>query len=132
MTKDKSTLKSLAGLTALITASIWIITFANGNGSMMVGLFATSLLWIAVIAVASEQKTGPVKVESDHKNFWHSFIPHHSAFILDLDHPTHPKRDASSCIHHTSELSSPSARGTSRRGLPWGRCRKACSAVRWG
>jgi hypothetical protein len=65
MTKDKSTLKSLTGLTALVAASIWIITFANGNGSLMVGLFATALLWITVIAVASEQKTEQVKVESD-------------------------------------------------------------------
>lgn len=65
MTKNKSTLKSLASLAALITASIWIITFANGNGSLMVGLFATALLWITVIAVASEQKTEQVQVESD-------------------------------------------------------------------
>ena len=65
MTKDKSTLKSLAGLAALVAASMWIITFAGANGSMMVGLFATALLWITVIAVASEQKTEQVKVESD-------------------------------------------------------------------
>jgi len=64
MTKNKSTLKSLAGLAALVAASVWIIIFASGNGSIMVGLFATSLLWITVIAVASEQKTEQVKVES--------------------------------------------------------------------
>jgi len=64
MTKNKSTLKFLAGLTALVAASMWIIIFASDNGSMMVGLFATSLLWITVIAVASEQKTEQVKVES--------------------------------------------------------------------
>lgn len=65
MTKNKPTLKSLVGLAALVAASMWIITFASANGSMMVGLFATSLLWIAVIAVASEQKIEPVKVESE-------------------------------------------------------------------
>ena len=64
MTNNKSTLKSLAGLAALVAASVWIIIFASGNGSIMVGLFATSLLWITVIAVASEQKTEQVKVES--------------------------------------------------------------------
>ena len=64
MTNNKSTMKSLAGLAALAAASIWIIIFASGNGSLMVGLFATSLLWITVIAVASEQKTEQVKVES--------------------------------------------------------------------
>jgi len=64
MTKNKSTLKFLAGLTALVAASMRIINFASDNGSMMVGLFATSLLWITVIAVASEQKTEQVKVES--------------------------------------------------------------------
>jgi len=41
MTKNKSTLKSLASLAALIAASLWIITFA------------------------SEQKTEQAKVESD-------------------------------------------------------------------
>jgi len=65
MTKDKPTLKSLAGLAVLVAASMWIITFASGNGSIRVGLLATALLWITVIAVASEQKTEQVKVESD-------------------------------------------------------------------
>lgn len=54
MTKNKAALKSLAGLAALVAVSVWIIIFANGNHSLMAGLFATALLWTAVVAIASE------------------------------------------------------------------------------